>query len=197
MSEDSGRPEESDAELEDELEDDGVLQPGDSLETDDLASDPLDTGYSPQERRPASEGYGVTLAEARAGESLDQRLAEEEPDFGAPAAEYRPELEEDAPPLDDDEPQPRAGRLVAADEGAHGISDPEYFARDIGIDGGAASAEEAAMHVIGEDGEDNLDDDDYSDESFGDLDLDLDDSDGDVDGDGELGGSPTPRSAER
>jgi hypothetical protein len=43
---------------------------------------------------------------------------------------------------------------VAEDEGAHETRDPEYFARDIGIDGGAASAEEAAMHVIGDDEED-------------------------------------------
>ena len=137
---------------EDVLEDDGVLQPGDSLEGDDLSADPLDTGISPSERNPASERFGVTAAEARTGESLDQRLAEEEPDFGSPAwTDSRPELEENTPSLDDEEQDPRAGRLVAYDEGAHETVDPEYYARDVGIDGGSASAEEAAMHVIGED----------------------------------------------
>jgi hypothetical protein len=137
---------------EDVLEDDGVLQPGDSLEGDDLSADPLDTGISPSERHPASERYGVTAAEARTGESLDARLAEEEPDVGSPVwSDSRPELEENEPPLDDEEQDPRAGRLVAYGEGAHETVDPEYYARDVGIDGGSASAEEAAMHVIGED----------------------------------------------
>jgi len=118
-------PSESPIQSQDIPEDDGILQPGDSLETDDLAADPLDTGISPPERRPASEKYGVTLEEARTGAPLDQRLAEEEPDFGEPASlDNRPEAEEDAPPIDDLEP-----------------------ARDMGVDGGAASAEEAAMHV--------------------------------------------------
>ena len=161
MSEDTGRPEQSQDEPEDVAEDDGVLQPSESLEGDDLSADPLDTGISPQERRPASEWYGVTEAEARTGESLDARLAEEEPDFGAPESpDSRPELEENGPSYDDEEQAPRAGRLVAEDEGAHETFEPEYFARDIGIDGGAASAEEAAMHVVGDEEEDDLDDED-------------------------------------
>jgi hypothetical protein len=138
-------PSETPLQSQDLPEDDGILQPGDSLETDDLAADPLDTGISPPERRPASEKYGVTLEEARTGAPLDQRLAEEEPE---PASlENRPEAEPDAPPIDDLEPDQRAGRLVAEDEGAHTVSSPNYLARDMGVDGGAASAEEAAMHV--------------------------------------------------
>ena len=54
-------PSENPIQPQDVPEDDGILQPGDSLETDDLAADPLDTGISPPERRPASEKYGVTL----------------------------------------------------------------------------------------------------------------------------------------
>ena len=41
----------------------------------------------------------------------------------------------------------RAGRLLAPDEGAHEDVDGPV-AEDEGIDGGAASAEEAAVHVI-------------------------------------------------
>ena len=150
MSDETQQPEQS----EDLAEDDGVLQPGDSLETDDLETDPLDTGISPPERNPASERYGVTLQEARTGERLDQRLAQEEPDFGEPASlDNRPEPEEDAPPLDDEEQDRRSGRLVAEDEGAHSTGDRDYFGRDVGIDGGAASAEEAAMHVVRDDDE--------------------------------------------
>lgn len=128
-----------DGEEPDELdppEDEGVLDAQDTLETDDLSADPLDTGISPPERRPASERFGVTRAEAREGESLDQRLAEEEPDIPAvvPAAE----------------PEPRTGRLLAEDEGAHSVEpgEPRQLADDVGRDGGAASAEEAAVHLV-------------------------------------------------
>jgi len=48
----------------------------------------------------------------------------------------------------DDGPDPRAGRLVAEDEGAHPDEEADLVARDTGIDGGGASAEEAAMHVV-------------------------------------------------
>jgi hypothetical protein len=51
----------------------------------------------------------------------------------------------------DDGPDPRAGRLVAEDEGAHQVSETDLVAHDTGVDGGAATAEEAAMHVVADD----------------------------------------------
>ncbi|MCK7624364.1 hypothetical protein MUU72_14845 [Streptomyces sp. RS10V-4] len=42
----------------------------------------LDAGYSPADE-PYAAGTGVTAREQRRGESLDERLAEEEPDVGA------------------------------------------------------------------------------------------------------------------
>ena len=42
----------------------------------------------------------------------------------------------------------RAGRLVDPDEGAHEDVDKDLIGSDVGIDAGAASAEEAAVHVI-------------------------------------------------
>jgi Family of unknown function (DUF5709) len=134
-----------------ELEDDGVLDAADTLEGDP-GDDPLDPGVIPPDRWSAGERYGTTLAEEQAGESLDQLLAEEEPDIDPYA--------EDSPADDDaDEPfpvggiaDPRAGRLVAEDEGAHPDEEPDLVARDAGIDAGAATAEEAAVHVV--DGED-------------------------------------------
>ncbi|MER6984744.1 DUF5709 domain-containing protein, partial [Streptomyces carpinensis] len=45
----------------------------------------------------------------------------------------------------------RSGRLVAPDEGAHEDEEAALVAMDVGIDGAAASAEEAAMHVVDED----------------------------------------------
>lgn len=129
--------------LEDEaLEDDGVLDPSDTLDGNP-GDDPLDAGYLPTDRWSAGERFGNTLAEEREGESLDQLLAEEEPEAD-PYAEG--DLPQDAP-LAADYPEPRAGRLVAEDEGARADTEADLVARDVGIDGGAAGAEEAAVHV--------------------------------------------------
>ncbi|TCC49040.1 hypothetical protein E0H75_21055 [Kribbella capetownensis] len=42
----------------------------------------------------------------------------------------------------------RAGRLATPDEGSHFDFEEELVAADVGIDAGAASAEEAAIHVV-------------------------------------------------
>lgn len=60
----------------------------------------------------------------------------------------------DAVPADDDwlgdgqVGDRRAGRLVAEDAGSGEDTDAEAWAEDVGVDGAAASAEEAAVHVI-------------------------------------------------
>jgi hypothetical protein len=132
--------------------------------------DPLDRGVVPPERWSAGVRYGDTAAEQSAGESLDQLLAEEEPDDTEEELEDALDLDDEAPEdvedfdedddagdedvdglLLDDGPDPRAGRLVAEDEGAHPDEEEDLVARDVGIDGGAATAEEAAMHVVEED----------------------------------------------
>jgi hypothetical protein len=135
---------------ENELEDDGTLDAYDTLDGDP-GDDPLDTGILPPDRWSAGEGFGTTLAEERAGESLDQLLAEEEPEPDPYAdADLLPDevLVDEDDSLADDGEDPRSGRLVAQDEGAHPDREPDLVARDVGIDGGAASAEEAAVHVV-------------------------------------------------
>jgi Family of unknown function (DUF5709) len=124
--------------------------------------DPLDRGVIPPERWSAGVRFGDTAAEQSEGESLDQLLAEEEPDDTLDYEEDDEEAEDfegddDAGDEDvdglllDDGPDPRAGRLVAEDEGAHPDEEEDLVARDVGIDGGGATAEEAAMHVVEED----------------------------------------------
>jgi hypothetical protein len=127
---------------ENDLEDDGTLDASDTL-SGDPGDDPLDAGIVPPDRWSAGEGFGTTLTEERAGESLNQLLAEEEPDPD-PYAEAA-EAQDD--PLAGDDLEPRAGRLVAEDEGSHPDTEADLVARDVGIDGGAATAEEAAVHV--------------------------------------------------
>ena len=51
----------------------------------------------------------------------------------------------------DDGPDSRAGRLVA-DDASQGIRTADLIAHDSGIDGGGASAEEAAVHLVTDDG---------------------------------------------
>jgi hypothetical protein len=115
---------------------------GDSLSDDRGLTEPLDEGYSPPEKWSVGQGYGNTPLEEELGETLDQRLAQEEP-------EPDPYAPEDVEDLDDGEVgDARAGRLVAPDEGAGEDEDSEMFADDAGIDGAGASAEEAAMHVV-------------------------------------------------
>ena len=130
-------------------EDDGVLEPSDSLDGDDLTADVLDTGIDAGEGYRGATRFGTTAEEERRGESLDQLLAEEEPE----ATTDDEWTDEDNPRDDDHTTEPRSGRLVAPDEGAHGDEESDAVALDVGIDGGAAGAEEAAVHVIEEDDE--------------------------------------------
>lgn len=125
-------------------DDDGVLDPSDSLESDDLRSDPLDTGIDAGDGYEGATRFGTTADEEARGESLDDLLAEEEPDDAVDDDEW---TDEEQPRDDDRETQPRTGRLLAEDEGAHEDDDKDLVAFDVGIDGGAASAEEAAVHL--------------------------------------------------
>ena len=135
-----------------EMYDPAGLDASDTLDGDP-GDDPLDQGIAPPDRWSAGERFGTTAPEEQEGESLDQLLDEEEPEPD-PYADDDEDDDEDrrADDLwDDDEPEPRSGRLVADDEGAHPDAEEDLVAHDVGIDGGAASAEEAAVHVQDED----------------------------------------------
>lgn len=118
------------------------LQPSDTLD-DRGVEDVLDEGYSPPEREPEHLRHPHEVDEP---ETLDERLAEEEPEVGA-------DLDEESDNnLDDGEVgDARSGRLIAQDEGSGADEDSELWATDAGIDGAGASAEEAAMHTIDDD----------------------------------------------
>ncbi|WP_443698366.1 DUF5709 domain-containing protein [Pseudonocardia humida] len=138
----------------DVTEDDGLLDPSDTL----LDRDQLDEGYSPPERPYAVNDWGTTPAEEAAGESLGARLRRELPEGAPDEGDGLGDASDTDGELRDREVgDTRSGRL--ADEGE------ELFASDVGIDGGAASAEEAAVHLVpDEDGSDDGSDDDGSDD---------------------------------
>ncbi|SDM76279.1 DUF5709 domain-containing protein [Actinacidiphila guanduensis] len=128
-------------------EDAGPLEPEDTLEDRGLV-DVLDEGYSPPERPFAVEDVGTTDSEQHTGESLDSRLARERPDTRPPDGDGLGDAADtDGELLDPEAGDLRSGRLVAPDEGAHSRRDG-VSGEDVGIDGGAASAEEAAVHVV-------------------------------------------------
>ena len=117
--------------LEDTLQDLGI---------DDI----LDEGYSPPDREPSV--HVPTEAEEERGASLDELLAAEEPDVGAVPDVIDPYGDDSAGEVGDE----RSGRLVDTDDGDYRDTEKGLLGQDVGIDGSAASAEEAAVHVIDE-----------------------------------------------
>ncbi len=130
------------------------LQPEDTL-VERGVDDMLDEGYSPSERRFGPGAYSSS-------ETMDELIAEEERD---PASRLNLSFDADEQQRADDAEREtefprhrevgraRAGRLVAPDMGFGEDTEAELVAEDMGISGGAASAEEAAVHII-EDTED-------------------------------------------
>jgi hypothetical protein len=135
----------------------------------DGVEDTLDRGYSPADTARGSKAWGTTAYEQSLEETIDQRILQEEPDpdsaYGAPHNESGLDPD-DNERVGGDDPDSidaeddwlgdqevgdrRAGRLVSDDEGAHEDTEKQVWARDVGVDGAAASAEEAAMHIIEE-----------------------------------------------
>ena len=125
---------------------------GDSLvDSDRGLADPLDEGYSPPEKWSAGQGYGNTPLEESMGESLDQRVEQEVPETDPYEAAEAEDLDADVERPDAQVGDERAGRLVEPDEGVRTDAEKDLVAEDVGIDGAAAGAEEAAVHVVDED----------------------------------------------
>src|SRR3954454_12422873 len=118
------------------LESEGVLE-------DDGYGEVLDRGYSPRDTPVVGDDYG---------DGLDQRLGREVPDGRADddGDGLGDVAGTDGELRDDEVGDERAGRLSEGDDG-YGDEESELWAEDEGIDGAAASAEEAAVHVVRDD----------------------------------------------
>lgn len=99
--------------------------------------DGMDAGYVPADRPYVAEDDDMTARGMREGDTLDQRLAREVPE-GEPGGD-----------------PDRAGRIEMADEGIAQETPDSMAGVDVGIDGGGASAEEAAVHRV--DGDSRVD----------------------------------------
>jgi len=126
---------------------------------DDVDETVYDTGYSPPEKPLGMTRFGTTNDEESEGESLDRRLAQEEPDPNLASDLEASPSDENVDSVDntriEDEDlrysevgEDRAGRLVNPDEGLGEDEEKDLIGSDVGIDEGAASAEEAAVHII-------------------------------------------------
>ncbi|MDR1852204.1 MAG: DUF5709 domain-containing protein [Propionibacteriaceae bacterium] len=127
MSEYGGIPDESE-QLDQMQSDDTLIDRG--------VDDVLDEGYTAPER------WSVFMrGDGTRGDSIDQRLSEEEPDV---------DIDDEWDPDEDQEVgHSRAGRIVSSQGGwDEADTESEALAEDVGLDGGAASAEEAAVHLM-------------------------------------------------
>lgn len=135
-----------------EVQDDaGLLEPEDTLIDRGVA--PETEGYSPPERPRGVDEWGTTAEEQHEGEPLEERLARERPDDPADPDENTVDPVGDLPggegePLDREVGDERTGRLVAPDEGLSGSREHDLLGDDVGIDSGSAPAEEAAVHTV-------------------------------------------------
>jgi uncharacterized protein DUF5709 len=138
-----------------DLEDYTVDSASDTL-SGDPGEEPVDRGVAPPSHWSA--GMRYALAGEEDSESMDELLSEQEPDvldeLGEESWDENATGEEVRRLERYEGAEPRAGRLVAppedTDDPGDTLLDAEgaEVARDVGIDGGAASAEEAAVHVI-------------------------------------------------
>lgn len=142
-----------------DLGDDEVVDLDQAFGDDAVDATVYEAGYSPPEKPLGMTRFGTTNAEEEEGESLDQRLAQEVPDPNLAADLEASPSDDDVDSVDntriEDEDlrygevgEDRAGRLVDPDEGLGPDEDKDLIGSDVGIDEGAASAEEAAVHVI-------------------------------------------------
>ena len=143
----------------------------DQLESEDtlVGSDETDDEpYSPPDQQPRATEWGTTAAEQEQGESIEQRVMQEEPDpdsaYGAPDNEAgidqdpRDRVGGDDPDSiaaeddwlgDDEVGDEEAGQVVAPDEGVREDVDKELYGQEERAHG-SETAEESAMHVIDE-----------------------------------------------
>jgi Family of unknown function (DUF5709) len=134
------------------------LESGESLDGRP-GTDGLDAGFVSPNRPFGLDDPDTTPEGQRERETVDDRLAREIPDdTGGAATAPGPELSEGE--IGSEAGQGRSGRLTAAEADPDQYAGRSLAAEDAGISGGAATAEEAAMHDIPEDEIVDLDDPD-------------------------------------
>src|SRR3954453_5679313 len=117
------------------------LLEGEDVLEDDGYGDVLDRGYSPRDAAVVGDDYDDDLGQRLAPGVPDADQDDDEGDEIGDLAGGEGELR------DDEVGDERAGRLSEGDDG-YGDDEDELLAEGEGIDGAAAAAEEAAVHVV-------------------------------------------------
>jgi hypothetical protein len=111
-------------------EDEGIPDLQDGTPEQQRAEDP-ERMPVPGDVPVAAESFGTTTAEQQQGESLEYKLAQEEPEAAGAGT-----VSDEA-----------AGRLVEPDEGARADTEKDMVGTAVGEDGGGLSAEEEAVRI--------------------------------------------------
>lgn len=120
-------------------------------------TDGLDAGVVSPNRPFGLDDSDTTPEGQRDRETIDERLGREIPDeTGGAATAPAPELS--AGEIGSEAGQGRTGRITPAEPDPDQVPGRSLAATDVGIDGGTASAEEAAVHDLEEDQITDLDD---------------------------------------
>ncbi len=131
-----------------EFEAEGLPDPGETGPGQDATGE-AGAGYGeepPHDTALAVDDVGTTAQEQHDGESLDTRLAREQPDVLDEAAVPADESAGTDTPFDERAGQ-GVGRIVEPDEGSRSDTESDLVAADVGTDLGGYSAEESAMHL--------------------------------------------------
>ncbi len=126
--------------MRDDIDSESDLLPAEDTLVDRGVADVLDEGYSPAEK-PSDFSTEHEALEARLARELPEPVADDGDGLGDTS-------DTDGELYDDEVGVTRSGRLVAEDDGVATDTDAHLYARDVGIDGAAASSEEAAVHVV-------------------------------------------------
>ena len=131
-----------------EFEAEGIPDPRETDGGQDAADAPGSSSGEepPHDTAVAVEDFGTTPAEAAEGESLEGRLAREQPDVLDAVDRDADESEGSDTPYTERAGQ-GVGRLVEPDEGGRADTEADLVATDVGTDLGGYTAEESAMHL--------------------------------------------------
>jgi hypothetical protein len=119
---------------------------------DTAAEGTLSTGQgegvmtTPRDTPVAADDFGTTATEMHDGESLDGRVAREEPDVLDAVDQPADESATADTPFAEGAGQ-GIGRIVEPDQGGGPDTEKDMVASDVGTDLGGYSAEESAMHL--------------------------------------------------
>lgn len=129
-----------------EMEAEGIPDPGTTPENELITGQDDSAMTTPRDTPLAVDDFGTTAGEMHDGESLDGRIAREEPDVLDAVDQPADESPTADTPYAEGAGQ-GIGRIVESDQGGTSDTEKDMIGTDVGTDLGGYSAEESAMHL--------------------------------------------------